>query len=555
MDEIKKEEQIIEERKTKLLSWFSDKHNLILALMGIFVVITYIYFFFKLGNQPTWWDEGDYLSMAKIWAFNMPTPEWWGNLSLMRPPVIPFLWSILFRLGSGELFVRFLTELIPALVSIWIIYLLGKGMFNKNIGLIAAAFISFNWVFMFYSFRLLTDSPTLMFISLGLYFFWVKYEKPYIENKTENLLYLCLGVGFCLLGFMTRYASGVVIAGIAIYLLITRNVLAFKNKKLWIALFVGVLVLLPLFIYYYIGFGNIFPALGFYQGAESGAMSRGFSWEVINLRLPNFFGYSQAIDPAANLIVKLGFYIGYLSFLIGLVLLLEFLFSFDLIIKRENLSKNKLLFCFIGIILPLIYFIFGIRGIDERYLVSVCPLFILAAAYGLDFSIRKLQELIKVKNLYIFLIILLTAFVFFQQFYLATHFINDRYGSYGPIQEAGLWLKENVPAESKIVTASTVQILYYSERQTYVFWGNNSEYNGCFDVNGKMTNNETCLKGTESNFNAKVAELKPDYLIVHIFEPVFTPQWAYDYPQRYNLTFIKAFGNYGEGPALIIYKF
>lgn len=533
-----KEEKVMNQRKEKLKQWLTSKHNLVLGSMFLIVILVYIYNFFKLGNQPTWWDEGDYLAMAKIWAFNMSVPEWWGNLSLMRPPIIPFLWSLMFKFGLGELFVRFLTELVPALVSIIFVYKLGKSMFNKNVGLVAAGALSFNWVFMFYSFRLLTDSPALMFATLSLYFFWEGYEKNYLNEKKENVLYLCLAVILGILAFMTRYAVGTVIFSIALYLIITRNLGVFKNKNMWWAVLAGILTLAPLFIYYYLQFGNIFPALEFYQGADSGAASRGFAYDVLYLKIPNFFGS-----------------FGVIFFTIGFVLLLEFLLYFDLILKQKEHKNNNLLFCFIGIIVPISYFIFGIRGIDERYLVSVSPLMFVTLGYAVDFLSDKISSILKSKYIHIGLVFLITLILMIQQYGMATNFINRAYGSYGPIQEAGLWLKENTPADSKILTASTVQILYYSERETYTLWGNNSIYSKCFDVNGVMTNNGTCITGTERMFNEKLAQIDPDYLIVHSYEPVFTPQWAYDYPIRHNLTFVKAFGNNNNQPTLIIYKF
>ncbi|MDO8623040.1 MAG: hypothetical protein Q7R52_02245, partial [archaeon] len=92
--------------------------------------------------------------------------------------------------------------------------------------------------------------------------------------------------------------------------------------------------------------------------------------------------------------------------------------------------------------------------------------------------------------------------------------------------------------------ASIVQNQYYSERQSYDFNYNNSN--------------------NLSAFEEKLRVIKPDYIIVNVFEPGFTPSWAYTYPQEKNLTPVKAFlatkeyetiYNIPEGsPMLIIYK-
>jgi hypothetical protein len=69
------------------------------------------------------------------------------------------------------------------------------------------------------------------------------------------------------------------------------------------------------------------------------------------------------------------------------------------------------------------------------------------------------------------------------------------------------------------VSASLTQHRYYAERNVLDFY-----------VNGSNEN--------ESAFDAKIAEYNPKYLVMSAFEPGFTPQWAYDWPQRHNDTLI-----------------
>ena len=107
-----------------------------------------------------------------------------------------------------------------------------------------------------------------------------------------------------------------------------------------------------------------------------------------------------------------------------------------------------------------------------------------------------------------------------------------------------------------------MQNQYYSERQSYDFFPKDPEdaviWNSCYVTDEQLiqtlSTNETCQKTTEYLFNKKISKIQPDYLIVHIFEPVFTPQWAYNYPQKYNLTVVQAYAQNNQ-PTLIIYKF
>jgi len=67
-----------------------------------------LYFSSFTYNQPTWWDEGDYLAVGKEIA--LPSPErteWWGHFAGMRPPLMPLVWALFIKFGI-LVFVRFL---------------------------------------------------------------------------------------------------------------------------------------------------------------------------------------------------------------------------------------------------------------------------------------------------------------------------------------------------------------------------------------------------------------------------------------------------------------
>ena len=74
---------------------------------------------------------------------------------------------------------------------------------------------------------------------------------------------------------------------------------------------------------------------------------------------------------------------------------------------------------------------------------------------------------------------------------------------------------------------------------------------------GATVVNDSCQKASEDLFNKKISLVKPDYFVISVYEPVFTPQWAYTYAQRNNLPFVKAFfqPENPNQPVLIIYQF
>lgn len=520
----------LEIRKEKIKNWLKNSYNFLFLLLMFSVSIVHLYYFIRLVNQPIWWDEGDYLAIAKEISFARERPEWWVNFTGLRPLFLPLFWSIFFKLGFGEVFLRFFTKLIPGLLSIFFTYRLGKSMYNEKIGLIAAAMMSFNWVFMFYTFRLLTDIPSLFFSVLCLNFFWIGYET---KNKKY---YLWLAVAFGMFSFLTRYMCFLTLFSVAIYLIVTRQFSLIRDKNIWLAFILGILILSPIFYYYYTTQGNIFPAFASYHGSQSTAVDRSLGWDTVTSVFPMFITWP--LVP---------------FFVLGFILTMKMILYLDIIIKdKTKLEKNSLL-VFLLLSITFVYLIFGIKVADARYYVFLSPAIFISTALGMNYTFEKISSLFKIKRYMILIAAVFCIILIVYQLKSANAFITSREDSYAPIREVGLWLKENSPPESRVVTASVLQNQYYSERQSFDMFTNDSLGIYCLDHNLEL--NESCTKYTETAFNKKVKQIKPNYFIISIFEPAFTPSWAYTYPQKYNLTFIKAFGLYNNQPSLILYKF
>jgi hypothetical protein len=142
----------------------------------------------------------------------------------------------------------------------------------------------------------------------------------------------------------------------------------------------------------------------------------------------------------------------------------------------------------------------------------------------------------KFKYVFIILIVLLGVYT---QIHHADAIIKLKLSSYSPVRESGLWLKENSNPNDIIVSASVTQHTYYSERKIEDYYIDE-------------THNETL-------FDEEIKKIKPRYIIVSVFEPVFTPQWAYEWPQKHNDTIVPVqayFENNNQNqPLLIIYEF
>ena len=149
--------------------------NILIILILVFAIVLYTHFMLHNTLSP---DEALYA---------------WNAMQLYEEPFLIFseqIWqdASLFYVTVGifDVFLpqEFAARLVPvlfALFGIFMIYLLGNELKNKNMGLLAALFLTLNPWYWMMSNRILLDVPLTAMIILNCYFL-VKFCKSY-ENK------------------------------------------------------------------------------------------------------------------------------------------------------------------------------------------------------------------------------------------------------------------------------------------------------------------------------------------------------------------------------------
>lgn len=126
---------------TKIFRLFPKRDIFLLALLSVSSPL----FFYKLGQTSlVSWDEAWYGAIAKniISSGNILYLTFNGNRYLDHPPAGFWLMALSMKLfGIGEFWVRFPSAL-SGLLSIYIIYLLGKELFNRVVGFSSAVALS-----------------------------------------------------------------------------------------------------------------------------------------------------------------------------------------------------------------------------------------------------------------------------------------------------------------------------------------------------------------------------------------------------------------------------
>ena len=180
-EEPKKEEHNVSgDRIEKAKIWLKKPDNAILAAILVLAIVVRLYFFFQTSGQTLWYDEADYMSTAKHWAFGIPY-----MLNVHRPPLFQLLDSFGFDFGLSEMWIKFLLVLLPSIVLVWLVYLLGKEMYNEKIGLIAAFLIAVSWTLLFWSMRFQPDYLSMCFSVLAVLFMW----KFWKNGGTKNVIW------------------------------------------------------------------------------------------------------------------------------------------------------------------------------------------------------------------------------------------------------------------------------------------------------------------------------------------------------------------------------
>src|SRR3989338_5280216 len=85
-----------------IIEWLKDPLNAVIASLCLLLVGIRVYYFVVTLNQPVWWDEGDYLNIARLWAFGHP--GW--DINPLRPLLFPLVAAFVFKVGGGEFLLR-----------------------------------------------------------------------------------------------------------------------------------------------------------------------------------------------------------------------------------------------------------------------------------------------------------------------------------------------------------------------------------------------------------------------------------------------------------------
>ncbi len=518
---------IILGRKNKIekffFSWVKDNYDkLFLVVLGVAFIIR-LWIFFKTYNQPLWWDEADYLSAAKNIGLGLDIQDIWYY---RRGFLFSLIAAPFFTLGFGEFGLRFL-EVLFSTGFIFVSYLLISKMFDKKLALYSSIGLTFSWILLFFTGRVMTDIPAAFFILLSFLFLW----KGYVLREGNKFIYIS-GAIFAL-AVLTRMQSLMMVPAFMVPIFLKEKFRMFSNRKIWLGALVFLLVLSPQIYLYSQHYGNPVSDISSYYlkiGEETSVWETGLG----------VFSYLKNIPYMMNLWIFSLFFLGLFFFFTDLVL------GFDKIFSSEKV-QNKFIVFFWIISLFLVMGYLAVDYVEQRYITAALPFLFLIAISPLIKAEEFLEKNLNNKQFSKIITVFALFLLLIPNIMLAKNLLEQKENSYSEVRGAALWIKENSSPLDSVISSSVPQITYYSERSTY-------PYDPGFFLGTKLGNKDFLKYSDDYEGFLKFIEgKKPRYLIFSIFEA--NPDWFAQYVQSSsNLVPVKVYKQ-GEQSVLVIYEF
>ncbi len=170
-----------------------------------------------------------------FWALLMGFLQSLNDLTIREVYLVGRMTTVLFGVGN-----------------VLLVYLIGKRMYSKKVGLIASLFLSFSLLHVKYSRLIRPDIPMAFFITLSFFFIYLVYER----GKTKDYLLATIFAGFSI---ATKYTGVILIVPIFLAHLFR----GLKEKRSLFYIFFNKKVLIVL-LFIAVGFFIAFP-YGFLQ--------------------------------------------------------------------------------------------------------------------------------------------------------------------------------------------------------------------------------------------------------------------------------------------------
>lgn len=381
--------------KTKIMNFFKEN-----KLILIILIIASFFRIFKLDFQSLWLDE--------LYTMNVADPNT-GFVDMIKDVTVresfPYLYFIIvkffFLLFGHESIVARIPSVIFGILSVWMIYKLGKQLVSNKVGLIAALLIAFNQYSIYNSQDARAYSFYLFFVILSYYFFTKFFQNPTKNHAIKYAFSAGLLLNTNFFAVTNVLAQGFLLLSFLVIFNNDKKVRLQNLKFLLLSVFITFLLFTPNIYKFYLAaqfYSNWIPAPsngGVTLMIKEMICDSEFALFLFGLLLVFYFlnAFKYSDSESVFKIVKDK------KVTVFIVLTSWIVFPILMVVIKSYVSTPLYVTRYLYSILPAIFLIFAI-SINEikNGLIKYCFLFILVFSQFFDMSIVKKYYDIPIKS-------------------------------------------------------------------------------------------------------------------------------------------------------------
>lgn len=345
----------------KVRKYYLQIFILLLVLLGIELRVA-------VSNVPMWYDEGHSILVAiKNFPFGIDNFLYTKDFQ-HTPFYFYFLHFWLKIFGTNEILLR-MSSAIFGIATIPLTYIVGKKLYNKNVGIISALLVTVSPLLVYYSIEIRMYAAVTFLAVLSMNYLLDYEENPNKKTLAKLLLANTL-IPYLLIGGIVFYIGQII--SYSIYLFVTQKDNTEKIGKYFVYQVYQFILLIPYFV------------IAIYYAIQR---SHFMMFHIPSFEFMHFLGNLQNYFATR---VGMLFWVNYMPFYINFVffvaIIIPIIYFINALIKAFKEKNAKLYMVFLTVIISygiiLISAMMKIVVIVPRYTIFIVPLVMVLAAVG-----------------------------------------------------------------------------------------------------------------------------------------------------------------------------
>lgn len=345
----------------KIRKYYPQIFLLLLVLLGLELRVA-------VSNVPLWYDEGHSVLVA-LKDFPFGINHFLFTKDFQHTPFYFYFlhfWIKIF--GNSELWMR-MSSVIFGIATIPLVYIVGKKLYDKNVGLIAAILTTVSPLLIYYSIEIRMYSMVTFLAVLSMNYL-LDFDEKGDKKSLIKLVAVNTVIPYLLVGAIVFYIGQIV--SYFIYLFVTQKEKTEKIGRFIVYQIYQVILLIPYFI------------IAIYYAVQR---SHFMMFHIPPLEFMHFVGNLQNyFATRVGMLFWVNYAPLYINFIFFVAVIVPIIYFICALIKAFKEKNSKLFFVFSTVIIS--YLIILISGfmkvvvIVPRYTIFIVPLVMILAAVG-----------------------------------------------------------------------------------------------------------------------------------------------------------------------------